>query len=192
MQTQREFLKDIIEHLQGSGIDYMISGSLGSSFYGEPRATNDIDIVIDPVSDKLDKFLASLSANYYVSKTAAIQALHDRSMFNVIDKENGWEIDLIVKKSRPFSAIEFTRKQKSQILGLTAYILSSEDSIISKLEWATKADSLTQLRDAMGILINLWDKLDFEYLNKWADQLGISEDLKKLIAEVQTIRDRKE
>ena len=48
MTDQNAFLEHIIKALEHANIPYMISGSIGSSFHGQPRATNDADIVIDP------------------------------------------------------------------------------------------------------------------------------------------------
>lgn len=50
MKTQQEFLKELVGRLEHCGIPYMITGSLGSSFHGEPRSTHDGDGVIDPTA----------------------------------------------------------------------------------------------------------------------------------------------
>jgi hypothetical protein len=38
--SQKDFLARLMAKLEDSGIPYMISGSLGSSLHGEPRATH--------------------------------------------------------------------------------------------------------------------------------------------------------
>ena len=43
-----DLLPEVIAHLDRSGIPFMVTGSLASSFHGEPRATRDLDMVIDP------------------------------------------------------------------------------------------------------------------------------------------------
>ena len=58
--SQREFLETITTSLSRHGIPFMIAGSLGSAHYGEPRSTNDIDIVIDPTSEQLESLLKGL------------------------------------------------------------------------------------------------------------------------------------
>ena len=65
--NQKDFLGRLVAKLEGAGIPYMISGSLGSSLHGEPRATNDIDLVIVPTAVQLTTFIQSLSEGYYVS-----------------------------------------------------------------------------------------------------------------------------
>ena len=82
--SQREFLVRLVERFEAARIPFMIVGSLGSTYHGEPRATNDIDIVIDPSLEQLDSFLASLGNDYYVSGQSMREAWSARSMFNVI------------------------------------------------------------------------------------------------------------
>ena len=84
----------------------MLSGSICSGFHGQPRATNDADIVIDPSNDQLMSFVSSLGADYYVSKDAAVQALNDNSMFNIIDIQTGWKADLIIRKKRELKKLK--------------------------------------------------------------------------------------
>ena len=75
MTDQNAFLARIIKALEHANIPYMIFGSIGSSFHGQPRATNDADIVIDPKPSQITAFMESLGPNYYVSKEAIQQAI---------------------------------------------------------------------------------------------------------------------
>jgi len=46
--------------LDGAGVPYMLVGSFASTPHGAPRTTQDIDLVIDPTSASLARFVASL------------------------------------------------------------------------------------------------------------------------------------
>ncbi len=185
--SQKEFLKTIIELLSRAKIAYMISGSISSGFYGRPRATNDADIVVEPTREQLLAFIQSLGSCYYASREAAIQALDSRSMFNVIDIEHGWKADLMIRKTRPFSQAEFARRKEVSFWGINAWILSPEDSILSKLEWAG-GGSQTQYEDALGVLMVQWDSLDFDYLKTWAKELKTADALDRLITEAKKLK----
>ena len=181
MIEQNEFLERVIKALNNAHIPYMISGSIGSSFHGQPRATNDADIVIDPTKEQVPGFVDALGPDCYVSKDAAIGALQNNSMFNVIDTESGAKADLIIRKKRPFSQQEFTRRTQVPFAGTDAYVLSPEDSILSKLEWGKGRPSEIQFKDALGVLLAQKDNLDFDYLKRWAKELGIEDALKQLM-----------
>lgn len=183
MTDQNLFLESIIKALNQADIPYMISGSIGSSFHGQPRATNDADIVIDPTMKQIIVFVESLGAGFYVSKQAALHAVETGSMFNVIGIQTGCKADLIIRKKRSFSREEFARRIPASLLGMKAYILTPEDSILSKLEWSKGRQSDIQFQDALGVLRIQKDKLDVDYLKKWAKELEVEDILNRLIEE---------
>ncbi len=185
MTTQKDFLQRLVKTLDDNGIPYMFSGSIGSGFHGQPRSTNDADLIIDPSNENLISFVRSLGPDYYVSEEAAIQALNDNSMFNVIDIQTGWKADLIIRKNRPFSREEFQRRQKANIMGLDAWVVSPEDVILSKLEWAKNSKSSQQLQDALGVATVQYDHLDRDYLHKWAKELQVESSLEELLKQAK-------
>ena len=133
MTSQREFLAHLIGLLDEAGIRYMVAGSMGSSIHGRPRATQDADVVIDPTADQFVSFVALLEQNYYVSRDAALESFHRRSMFNIIDVAGGWKADLILRKERSFSRHEFERRRRVDAMGRMLWVVSPEDTILSKL-----------------------------------------------------------
>lgn len=186
MTTQKDFLHKLITLLEEVGIPYMIAGSLGSSFYGQPRATQDVDVVIDPSGDQLERLIALLDQrDCYVSRDAARDALRRRAMFNVIDTEAGWKADLIVRKDRAFSMQEFQRRRRIEMMGQTLWIASSEDVILSKLEWAQGRQSEVQHADALAVAVAHFGQLNLEYLDRWAKELGIEDELVRLLTEAK-------
>ena len=186
MTDQNTFLERIIKALEHANIPYMISGSIGSSFHGQPRATNEANIVIDPTAEQIATFIELLGPDCYVSKDAAQQAIQSRSMFNVIDTQSGHKADLIIRKNRPYSQQEFSRRSKTNFLGIDVYVLSPEDSILSKLEWSKDRQSQTQYKDALGVLMTQKDSLDFGYLKKWAKELDVEDALNNLLKEIDS------
>jgi hypothetical protein len=162
--------------LDQAGIAYMLSGSFAAAYYGAPRSTQDIDLVIDSTPAQLKVFVQSLSgAEYYIDLGAALEAHKRQSLFNVIDLATGWKIDLIIRKSRAFSQEEFSRRESVSLQGLQLFIASLEDVIASKLEWSKLAQSQRQIEDVAAILRTRWESLDYSYLEKWIGDL----DLKK-------------
>ncbi|MDP9468663.1 MAG: hypothetical protein M3P32_08010 [Chloroflexota bacterium] len=172
--TLGELLAEIGQRLDAAAIPYMVTGSVASSFHGEPRATRDIDIVVDPTPQALDAFVRSLPADaFYVDLGAARTALAERGQFNVIESASGWKADLVIRKDRPFSIEEFARRQPVALLGTATFIASPEDLIIAKLEWAKFAESERQLRDVTAILAVSGDRLDYRYIERWVSALGL-------------------
>jgi len=153
----------------------MIVGSFASTFHGEPRTTRDIDLVVKAGPEEVDRFIASLpESKWYADADAARNALERRSMFNVIDLETGWKVDLIFLKRGAFAESEFSRRLATNLLGTGVFVASAEDTILSKLAWARESGSERQLRDVAGIVASCGDALDAAYIEHWAEELDVS------------------
>lgn len=187
MTSQSDFLKKLVKALGDCSIPYMLSGSFSSSFYGQPRATKDADIIIASEEEQLIAFIKSLGDDYYINYDAAREALKNNSMFNVIDIQNSWKADFIIRKNRPFSKEEFKRRQKVNIMGLDVWIVSPEDIILSKLEWAKNSESGQQFLDAFGVATVQYESLDWDYLYKWAKELQVESSLERLLRQVKKL-----
>jgi hypothetical protein len=186
--SQEAFLAAVARTLDAAGIPFMVVGSFGSSYHGRPRATHDLDVVIDPTPAQLDDFLKLLGDRYYLSAEAARDALQRRSMFNVIDFDEGWKADLIVRKDRPFSVEEFQRRQPGVLHGCSVPIASAEDVILTKLEWNKITPSERQLSDALSVAAAQGAGLDQAYLRKWAPALGVLETLEELLRQAEQLQ----
>jgi hypothetical protein len=169
-------LREVKSLLESAGIPYMVVGSFASTIHGEPRTTQDLDIVIDPTPAALEHFLGHIDTDaYYVDPDTARDALRRRAMFNIIDMRSAWKVDLVMRKERSFSHEELARRADQEILGVVVPTASAEDTIIAKLEWAKEAASDRQLRDVVGILRVRGDSLDYEYVARWVEALGLAE-----------------
>jgi len=171
---EEQSLDAVIRILERLNVPYMITGSLAASHHGRPRATHDADVVIDLDRDQLDALVRDLdAANFYVDAAGAREALAQRRQFSAIDAAHAWKIDLIIRKEREFSREEFSRRQHVDVgFGRPLAMVTPEDAVLSKLEWAKRTDSERQLRDAAAI-VELNPTLDRRYLAYWANQLGV-------------------
>jgi hypothetical protein len=171
--TLAELLADVISRLEALQIPYMITGSVASTYHGEPRATLDLDIVIDPRTETLARLVESLVADgYYVDRDTAADALRERTQFNAIGA-GATKVDFIVRKDRPFSREEFDRRRPADLLGTPAFVASVEDMIIAKLEWSLPFGSDRQLRDVAAMLAVSGDTIDRAYIDQWVRELGL-------------------
>jgi len=172
--TLGDLVARLTDTLDNAGIPYMLTGSLASSFHGEPRSTRDVDVVIDPSPDSLERLLSSFPADaYYVDGEAARAALAERGQFNVVEQATGWKVDFVIRKERKFSRAEFGRRTWVELPGGPAFVATAEDTIIAKLEWAQAGESERQLRDVASILAVSGDRLDRGYLDRWVGALGL-------------------
>ena len=193
MKGQQEFLAALMEQLEACGIPSMVCGSVASGFHGEPRATNDIDLVVMPSAEQLAEFVRSADAsNWYVSEAGRGGEPRPGTMLNVIDSEAGWKADLVICRNRPFSAEEFRRRIEVELPGVPGRriaVATAEDVILSKLEWARQSGSDRHFRDALGVAVVRLDELDRSYLQRWAGDLGVADELERVMREASRRRE---
>ena len=180
MIEQLQILKIVTERLEQVGIAYMVSGSIAINYYAQPRLTRDIDIVVELLLHQVDPIIKLFSADFYLDEEMIYSAILPPGLFNLIHLESLVKVDLIVRKTATYRQIEFARRQLVKIEDITAWIVSPEDLLLSKLAWAKDSHSEMQLNDVRG-LINSVKTLDWSYIKKWAVQL----DVIALLAEVQ-------
>jgi len=150
-----ELLAELAAALDHAGVPYMVVGSFASALHGRPRATQDVDVVIDPPAGSLPALLAAFPDDrFYVHRS-------------------GWKIDLMVRKDRPFSRAEFDRRIAAPWRGGTLHVASAEDVVVAKLEWAQSSGSARQIEDVAAVLKLQGDALDRDYIRKWVAALGL-------------------
>ncbi len=182
-----EILGSLAEVLEQMDISYAIGGSMASSIYGKVRFTQDADITVEPFDDRADRLFEILKPQYYISKEAMYQALMQRRSFNIIHLKSAFKIDIFIRKDTAFEKQLITRRRTlklSDSLGKSFSVVSPEDIILLKLQWyCDSGHSERQWNDVIGILTTQREKLDFDYMRKWSDILGINELLEKVISE---------
>jgi len=171
--TQEEVVGLVVDALEGAGLAYMVAGSFASNLHGKPRMTQDADVVLDADEVAVARLIGLLGDAFYASTDAAREAVRYRTMFNVIHLETAFKVDLVVKKERPFSDEELRRRSSGPLAGREVPFATAEDTVLAKLEWARKGDSARQYEDASGVVEVQDERLDWPYLERWADALGV-------------------
>jgi hypothetical protein len=180
------FLRRVVEVLDEAGVAYMLTGSLAAAFYAVPRATQDVDVVVETELEGIDRLVQGfLAAGWYTDRDAAVEAWRSQGQFNTIDPESGWKADFIVRKDREYSREEFGRRERISLLGVEMPIASLEDVLISKLEWSRLGDSALQRRDVIQLVDRTWDQLDHAYLDRWIPNLGLESEWESARSEVR-------
>ena len=158
------------------GVGYLLSGSLASSLQGEPRATHDIDLVVDIHSADVGRLVGALAGpSIYLDEVAVAEAARHRSMFNLLDSATGDKVDFWLLKDEAFDRERFKRRLEVEVMGLRLNVSTPEDTILMKLRWAMQSGgSEKQVGDAAGVFAFQGDLLDQAYLDRWAEALGVS------------------
>lgn len=179
-----QVLHKIIRILDRLEIDYFITGGFAVSVWGRPRATFDIDIVVELIDADINKLAEAVREIFkagYIDEDMMRVAIKYQKEFNFIDAETNIKVDFWIKKDDELSQQKFKRRRLEKIQGQNVYFISPEDLILSKLEWYQKTNSTRQLEDIESVFKISGDKLDMEYLKEWAKKLGVLKILNKLV-----------
>jgi hypothetical protein len=187
--SQPELLKKALRFLDASGISYMVTGSVVSSYQGEPRSTHDIDLVIDSSPADAEKFIREFKEpQYYIDRDSIAEAIKQQGMFNLMDISEGDKIDFWLLTNDAFDQSRFSRRRVEEAIGIRMYVSSPEDTILMKLKWAgLSGGSEKQFTDALRVYEVQFKTLDLRYLQKWAIKLGLESALKRLEREAEII-----
>lgn len=138
--------------------------------WGRPRFTADIDIVVELVPEKLDRFaeeLLAIEKDVYLDKKMMRDALKREGEFNFIHPGAGLKVDFWILKNTAFDRERIKRRVKRKLANTILFFISPEDLILSKLLWYKESESTRQLEDIESVL-RIQKKLNWRYLQKWA------------------------
>lgn len=173
-----EIVARVVEVLVGLRIEYHLGGSFAGAVHGEPRQTNDADLVVALEVQHVPAFVAALEGEFYLDEGMARSAVLRRASFNLVHLATGFKVDLFVRGDRPFDHSEFFRHQPEDLHGeppRRLYVKSAEDLLLRKLEWYELGGRVSdkQWRDIISIVRSQGARLDRAYLERWAPELGV-------------------
>jgi hypothetical protein len=173
---QDDLLRVVVAALERLGIPYLVTGSIATIFYGEPRFTNDIDIVVALDQRSIGRLVESFSADdFYLAQEAAERAVARRSQFNLIHPRSGLKVDFMVAAMDAFDRSRFTRGRRIRpAADYEATFASPEDVVLKKLEYYRVGGSDKHLRDCAAVL-RITPDLDRAYIASWAEKLGVDD-----------------
>ena len=181
------FIKLILEALKASKVDYMIGGAIAEWAWGEPRATQDLDVVINLPIKSIGKFSKELEKrDMLVPANIILDAIaEDRGdiPLNAIHMHSGLKADLYLM--REGDALRQSAFQRRILIYYGSpigkvYVHSPEDLILYKLMCLGMSGQPKHARDIAAILKANRDKLEFEYIEAWVVQLGLGSTWKEL------------
>ena len=173
--------------LEALGLDYVVGGSLASSLHGVPRSTNDLDLVVALPGKRVDDLVERLAGAFYIDRDMILDAIARRASFNLIHLDTMYKVDIFVADRSDLTQSEFERRGA---FGLgepprDVWVCSAEDIVLQKLDWYKKGNEISdrQWGDLIGVLQVQGERLDLEYLRKWARQLDVEALLSRALSE---------
>jgi hypothetical protein len=192
MQSTLDVALRLARALDAAGIRYFLGGSLASSLQGDPRATNDIDIVLELRGADVDRLVTALGPDFEVDAASLRKAADERGSWNIYFLPLFTKIDLFVLGTSPFDQEEFARRRSAVVRPPAEAIVvkSPEDSVLRKLLWYRAGGEVSQKQwsDVVEVLRMNRATLDEAYLDRWAASLSLAEPLTRARADARAPR----
>ncbi|MFN8433955.1 MAG: hypothetical protein U0V18_08035 [Anaerolineales bacterium] len=174
------FLKLILEALKASKVDYMIGGAIAEWAWGEPRATQDLDVVINLPIKSIGKFSKELEKrDMLVPADIILDAIaEDRAdiPLNAIHMHSGLKADLYLMRDGDMLRQSAFKRRVLVDYGSPirkVFVHAPEDLIIYKLMYLGLSGQPKHARDIAAILKANKGNLDLKYIEEWVAQLGL-------------------
>ena len=164
--TLDQFYANLIDFLEESRSAYVIIGGLAVSLIGEPRITQDIDLILYISEGDIRQFLKKVDEKGF--------NLNIQKELNRIKRTGTFRFSMglfhadVILASSTFEDSIFKRKKKIMLVGKKAYFPSPEDLILLKVVVGREKD----IFDAKSIVIRHKSKLDRKYMEKWAQKIS--------------------
>lgn len=91
----------IAEILEALAIPYLIGSSVASSIWGEPRATLDVDIVVNLQMSQVQSLVEVMTGEFFIDEMMVREAINRCSSFNVIHLEDLQKVDIFILSNQP-------------------------------------------------------------------------------------------
>jgi len=173
------FVRLVIEAIEASDLDYLLGGAVAAWAWGEPRATQDLDVVLSIPVESIDKFSRELEIrNMLVPVDVILDAILDERAdlpISAIHPYSGYKADLyFLREFDELRKLALSRRVRVDLgpqLGKVC-IHTPEDLILYKLEYFSQSQQSKHLRDITSIVLTVGEDLDFDYIETWADRKG--------------------
>jgi hypothetical protein len=186
VNTFRTTVSRFASILNQNGIRFHLTGGITSVVWGEPRMTQDIDIVIDneAISARIEPFIAALDASVFMFDAPSIrEAVQRHGLFQLLDTEESLKLDVYPREMIPG---ELDRSELMEVFeGLALPIACRADAAVSKLVWISKGShkSRRDLRMIYGAVM----KEDRDLIRLLAAQLELATLLDSVLSESDEI-----
>ena len=179
----------VVRALERMGVQHYVTGSLASSLHGDPRATNDADLVAVLLPMHLKRLKAELGDRFYVDDEDFLHAVKEERSFNLVDEVELAKVDVFCVHPDGYQAEALARVVPLELERDDPFssvsVASAGDVVLSKLLWYRKGGEVSdrQWRDVLGVVRAQAGRLDLEYLRRWSKEQGTLDLLERLLTD---------
>ncbi|MBL8028192.1 MAG: hypothetical protein JNL74_17345 [Fibrobacteres bacterium] len=172
-----DFIKTFVIPIENTGVDYFITGSVATMFYGEPRLTHDIDIVIALNQQQINLLGNAFPLDSYyfppddVVKNEILRA--GKGQFNLIHHDSGLKADLFIFKNDHLHRWAMKNRLRITVDDTLLWVSPPEYVIIKKLLYYKEGGSDKHIRDIRGLLKQRSETINHQWLQEQIETFSL-------------------
>ncbi len=173
-----EGMTALLGGMQAIGVPWMLGGSVGAMCYSEPRATLDVDCILDLRPGQEERLIAIFPENVFYCPPLAVLA-HEirrgaRGSFNLIHHDSGFKADCYPSGDDDLMRWGLAHARRLPVAGLSVPVAPPEYIIAMKLRYFAISGQDKHLRDVRSI-VRLLPSLDRDMVSRWASRYGVAD-----------------
>lgn len=166
-----KIIQKFIDPLKELNIEYVITGSVASIIYGNPRLTHDIDLVMNINKNQVDIFISKFDPEmFYLPPSDIFQIELKRNShghINIIHLESGFKADIYFLGNSDLQRWALDNFFEIEFFNMILRLAPIEYVIIKKLMFYREAKMQKHILDVQGILENSESMINFPILNSF-------------------------
>jgi hypothetical protein len=175
----------VVEVLNANRVEYMVVGSLSTTFHSTIRSTKDADIVLQTDLAGIAKLIANECKSLQLDPQLGFESVTATTKIVLRAKDEEFEVELFGLSDDPHDQERFKRRICVDWLGVPMWMSSAEDALITKLRWANVIGRVKDIADAQNIIGVSGESIDWPYVESWCDRHGSRPLLEKIRSEIR-------
>ncbi len=183
--TVEELANLVVEACEIEGVEHMLTGAFAASYYGIPRSTKDVDLVVSvETTNAVDRLIARLEPVVEFGAQVQFDTLTwGRRHIGRPREDCPFQVELFELLADPFVQAQFRRKRRlfPPQLNRATWLPTPEDVVVQKLRWGRSKD-LDDARDVLAVQGP--ETLDMGYIEHWCGVHGTAGRLRAALAAI--------
>ncbi len=183
MPGPRSLVGTFVSRLEKLEIPYVVTGAVASSIYGEPRLTNDVDLIMMMRIEDIERFVQAFAPTEFYCPPAEVLKIEirrsHRGHFNLIHHDTGTKADIYLAGEDELHRWALSEKRSMAIEGERVRVAPPEYVIVRKLEYYREGGSEKHLRDIAGMVELSSEEIDFKQLEGFIHRYGLQKEWTK-------------
>lgn len=162
----------------------MFVGGIASNYYGSPRPTYDVDVVMAEKPENADEFLIAFrkaGLRFHEKEIKAILPISNRLIME--SKDSLFRVDIWFSQG-DFEKKAMERRKKGKIAGRLVLLISPEDIVLEKLRSGRAKDE----EDILNIFLRQGDRLDMRYIRDWSKIFNLEDVLSNILKKIDRLK----